>query len=127
MTIKHIASSLIVLGLIATTTSCMFKKEEKPSPLIGKATESANQAAWRVTQTDHSDTLAMQNAILEAKVAQTEFQVARDTAAVGAFNRAFKKYLQQHDPELAKEIFIERPANLPKDEPWDEFEQYIQE
>ena len=69
----------------------------------------------------------MQNCILEAKVLQAEFQVAEDTAAVNAYNRAFKKYLQENDPSLAKEIFVERPKDLPEGEPWDEFEQWVED
>jgi hypothetical protein len=65
----------------------------------------------------------MQNCILEAKVLQAEFQLADDSIAIVSFNKAYKKYLQENDPELAKEIFVERPKNLPKGEKWDEFEE----
>lgn len=117
----------LTAAIIAIVIACSPKKEEKPSQLIGKATETATQAAKKLVETDHNDTLAMQNCILDAKTLQTEFQVANDTAAINAFNRAFKKYLQENDPTLAKEIFIERPKNLPKDEPWDEFEQLVED
>lgn len=107
--------------------ACSGKKDEKPSPLVEKATETATQAAKKLVETSHDDTLAMQNCILEAKVLQAEFQVAEDTAAVNAYNRAFKKYLQENDPSLAKEIFVERPKDLPEGEPWDEFEQWVED
>ena len=85
------------------------------------------ESAKKLVETSHDDTLAMQNCILEAKVLQAEFQVAEDTAAVNAYNRAFKKYLQENDPSLAKEIFVERPKDLPEGEPWDEFEQWVED
>ena len=102
------------------------RKEETSSPLKGKAEVVATAAAQKVVGTDHSDTLAMQNAILEAKTLQAEFQVADDTCAINAFNRTFKKYLQEHDPKLAKVMFVERPKDLPAGEPWDEFEQLVE-
>ena len=117
----------IWIAVIAIATACSPKKEEKPSPLLGKAEETAKLAAEQLVQTNHSDTLALQRCILEAKTMQTEFQVANDTAAVNAFNRAFKKYLQENDPSLAREIFVDRPKSLPKDEPWDEFEQLVED
>ena len=105
------------------------KEEKKPAPkpkvskLKGKAIAVATEAAKRLVETDHTDTLAMQNCILEAKVLQAEFQLADDSIAIVSFNKAYKKYLQENDPELAKEIFVERPKNLPKGEKWDEFEE----
>lgn len=103
-------------------------EEKKPAPkpkvskLKGKAIEVATEAAKKLVETDHSDTLAMQNCILEAKALQAEFQLADDSIAVVSFNKAFKKYLQENDSLLAKEIFVERPKNLPKGKKWDEFE-----
>lgn len=105
------------------------KEEKKPTPkpkvskLKGKAIQVATETAKRLVETDHTDTLAMQNCILEAKALQAEFQLADDSIAVVSFNKAFKKYLQENDSLLAKEIFVERPKNLPKGQKWDEFEE----
>ena len=125
---KAIFSPLLaVLLIVAMATACMPNKSCQPSPLAQKAVKVATEMAKQLVETDHSDTLAMQNCILEAKAQQAEFQVARDTAAINSYNRAYKKYLMKNDPDLAKEIFIERPKNLPDDEPWDEFEQLIED
>ncbi len=106
---------------------CKSEKQPAPKPKVsklkGKAIEVATEAAKRLVETDHTDTLAMQNCILEAKAMQTEFQLADDSIAVASFNKAYKQYLVENDPELAKEIFVERPANLPEGEKWDEFEE----
>lgn len=99
----------------------------KESKLKDKAIKVATEAAKQLVETDHTDTLAMQNAVLEAKALQAEFQVADDSIAVASFNRAFKDYLQENDPSLAKEIFTERPKNLASDEKWDEFEELVED
>ncbi|MBO4722282.1 MAG: hypothetical protein J5629_05040 [Muribaculaceae bacterium] len=102
--------------------------EQKPAPkpkvskLKGKAIKVATEAAKRLVETDHNDTLAMQNCILEAKALEAEFQLADDSIAIVSFNKAYKHYLEKNDPELAKEIFVERPKNLPEGAKWDEFE-----
>ena len=103
--------------------------EQKPAPkpkvskLKGKAKQVATEAAKRLVETDHTDTLAMQNCILEAKALLAEFQLADDSIAIASFNKAYKQYLEENDPELAKEIFVERPENLPEGAEWDEFEE----
>ena len=122
----RILHTILIAFVAMVVVACSGKKDEKPSPLVEKATETATQAAKKLVETSHDDTLAMQNCILEAKALQAEFQVAEDTAAVNAYNRAFKKYLQENDPSLAKEIFVERPKDLPEGEPWDEFEQWVE-
>lgn len=118
---------LIPIIAVAMLVSCSSGKGEQPSPLKGKAEVIATAAAKKVVDTNHSDTMAIQNAILEAKTLQAEFQVADDTCAINAFNRTFKKYLQDHDPKLAKDMFIERPKDLPANEFWDEFEQLVED
>ena len=124
------AKLLIFITLISAALmmgGCKSEKQPaakpKVSKLKGKAIEVAPEAAKRLVETDHTDTLAMQNCILEAKAMQTEFQLADDSIAVASFNKAYKQYLVENDPELAKEIFVERPANLPEGEKWDEFEE----
>ncbi len=125
MKLTHILFIAITISLMSL--GCSSKNNEKPSPLLDKAMAVATEAAKKLVATDHSDTLAMQNSILEAKAQQAEFQVTGDTAIINAYNRAFKKYLLDSDPELAKEMFIERPKNLPEGEFWDEFEQLVED
>ena len=124
---KYVKPLLGLLLAVAMVAGCNSKKEENQSPLVEKAVTVATDAAQQLVAVDHTDTLAMQNSILEAKTRQAEFQVAGDTAAINSFNRAFKKHLQENDPELAKAMFIERPKDLPDDEEWDEFEQLVED
>jgi len=120
-------SAILITTVAIIVLACSSKKEEGNAQLIDKAVATATHAAQALVATNHTDTLAMQNSILEAKALQAEFQVAEDTAAINAFNRAFKKYLEDHDPNLAREIFIERPSDLPAGTEWDEFEQRVEE
>ena len=127
MNISIFRPALAVMLVMSMTVGCIPKKNSVPSPLAEKATQVATKMARQLVATDHSDTLALQSCILEAKAQQAEFQAARDTAAINSYNRAYKKYLMKNDPQLAKEIFVERPKNLPADEPWDEFEQLVED
>lgn len=117
--------SLILAALVIS--GCKDEKKTAPKPKVsklkGKAIAVATQAAKQLVETDHTDTLAMQNCILEAKALQAEFQLADDSIAIVSFNKAYKQYLEKNDPELAKEIFVKRPKHLPEGEKWDEFEE----
>ena len=127
MTRNYFNIIIALLVALALTTACASKNgSEDTKALTQKAIATATKAAKAVVETNHSDTLAMQNAILEAKAMQAEFQVTGDTAVINSYNRAFKKYLQENDPGLAKEMFIEHPKDLPEDEQWDEFEQLVE-
>ena len=122
MTRNYFNIIIALLVALALTTVCASKNgSEDTKALTQKAIATATKAAKAVVETNH----AMQNAILEAKAMQAEFQVTGDTAVINSYNRAFKKYLQENDPGLAKEMFIERPKDLPKDKQWDEFEQLV--
>ena len=132
MNAKHLITLSLAVILSLTMGGCLHKENKatpppKVSKLKGKAIEVATEAARKLVETDHSDTLAMQNCILEAKVLQAEFQQADDSIAIASFNKAYKKYLQKNDPELAKEIFVEKPKNLPPGQKWDEFEELVED
>ena len=126
MNLYNLKIFIALLFSTMTLLGCSQKKETAPSPLVDKAIAIASDAARQLVETDHSDTLALQNSILDARARLTEFQVAADTAAVNAYNRTFKQFLQENDPALAKDIFIERPKDLPDDEQWDEFEEWVE-
>ena len=46
----------------------------------------------------------MQHSILDAKAIQSEYIMAGDTAAVRAFDEAFRSKLRADDPELASAV-----------------------
>ena len=76
-----------------------------PDTRADEARERAVVAAQQLIDTDHSDTIALQHRILEAKVVQSEYVIAGDSIAVEAFDEAFRDYLMLHDGSLAEAIF----------------------
>ena len=76
-----------------------------PDTRADEARERAVVAAQQLIDTDHSDTIALQHRILEAKVVQSEYVIAGDSIAVEAFDEACRDYLMLHDGSLAEAIF----------------------
>ncbi len=75
------------------------------STRAAEARTRAIEAAAKLIATSHTDTMAMQHAILDAKAVQSEYLMAGDTAAVRAFDEAFKEKIGNDDPDLASAVF----------------------
>ena len=94
----YIFATMVVAGVLYGC-SCA------PDTRADEARERAVAAAQQLIDTDHSDTIALQHRILEAKVVQSEYVIAGDSIAVEAFDEAFRDYLMLHDGSLAEAIF----------------------
>lgn len=94
----YIFATMVVAGVLYGC-SCA------PDTRADEARERAVVAAQQLIDTDHSDTIALQHRILEAKVVQSEYVIAGDSIAVEAFDEAFCDYLMLHDGSLAEAIF----------------------
>ena len=94
----YIFATMVVAGVLYGC-SCA------PDTRADEARERAVVAAQQLIDTDHSDTIALQHRILEAKVVQSEYVIAGDSIAVEAFDEAFRNYLMLHDGSLAEAIF----------------------
>ena len=94
----YIFATMVVAGVLYGC-SCA------PDTRADEARERAVVAAQQLIDTDHSDTIALQHRILEAKVVQSEYVIAGDSIAVEAFDEAFRDYLMLHDGSLAEAIF----------------------
>lgn len=94
----YIFATMVVAGVLYGC-SCA------PDTRADEARERAVVAAQQLIDTDHSDTIALQHRILEAKVVQSEYVIAGDSIAVEAFDKAFRDYLMLHDGSLAEAIF----------------------
>ena len=94
----YIFATMVVAGVLYGC-SCT------PDTRADEARERAVVAAQQLIDTDHSDTIALQHRILEAKVVQSEYVIAGDSIAVEAFDEAFRDYLMLHDGSLAEAIF----------------------
>ncbi len=90
--------SLILLIIIALASCAKHSKFEK------EASRKAVEIAQTLVATDHSDTLAMQNVILQAEAVASEYALINDSLAVEAFHSSFCSYLRDNDPQLANEI-----------------------
>ena len=94
----YIFATMVVAGVLYGC-SCA------PDTRADEARERAVVAAQQLIDTDHSDTIALQHRILEAKVVQSEYVIAGDSIAVEASAEAFRDYLMLHDGSLAEAIF----------------------
>ena len=78
---------------------------EKKSPLDADARDSGMRAAAALVAVDHTDTMAMERAVMDAKAKQSIFALQRDSAAVRAFDEAFRSYLKEKDRPVYNSIF----------------------
>lgn len=100
MKMRHLSAAVISAAMLAGCAG-----NEHADSNADAARQSATEAAARLVAVNHSDTLAMQHAILDARAVAGQYQLAGDTAAVRAFDEAFEQYLAQHDTALHDAIF----------------------
>ncbi len=94
-----------LLYLAATLVLLMAGCAEKKSPLDAEARDSGMRAAAALVAVDHSDTMSMERAVMDAKAKQSAYALKRDSAAVRAFDEAFRSYLKEKDRPLYHSIF----------------------
>ena len=78
---------------------------EKKSPLDAEARDSGMRAAAALVAVDHTDTMSMERAVMDAKAKQSVYALKRDSAAVRAFEEAFRSYLKEKDKPLYQSLF----------------------
>ena len=78
---------------------------EKKSPLDAEARDCGMRAAAALVAVDHTDTISMERAVMDAKAKQSLYALKRDSAAVRAFDEAFRSYLKEKDRPLYNSIF----------------------
>ena len=98
-TMKHL------LYLVAAILVLMSACGEKKSPLDAEARDSGMRAAAALVAVDHTDTMSMERAVMDAKAKQSVYALKRDSAAVRAFDEAFRSYLKEKDRPLYYSIF----------------------
>ena len=94
---------LYLLALLVVLGGC----GEKKSPLDAEARDSGMRAAAALVAVDHTDTLSMERAVMDAKAKQSVYALKRDSAAVRAFDEAFRAYLKETDRPLYQSLFPE--------------------
>jgi ABC-type uncharacterized transport system auxiliary subunit len=100
-----------LLYLVAVVAVLLAGCSEKKSPLDAEARDSGMRAAAALVAVDHTDTMAMERAVMDAKAKQSVYALKRDSAAVRAFDEAFRSYLKEKDRPLYNSIF---PADKKK-------------
>ena len=80
---------------------------EKKSPMDAEARDSGMRAAAALVAVDHTDTMSMERAVMDAKAKQSVYALRRDSAAVHAFEDAFRAYLREKDRPLYNSLFPE--------------------
>lgn len=94
---------LYILALAAVLLGCCG---EDKSPLDAEARDSGMRAAAALVAIDHTDTMSMERAVMDAKAKQSVYALKRDSAAVRAFDEAFRSYLKEKDKPLYQSIFL---------------------
>ena len=100
MTMKYLIHLLLVALMLG---GCA----EKKSPLDAEARDSGMRAAAALVAVDHTDTMSMERAVMDAKAKQSVYALKRDSAAVRAFDDAFRSYLKEKDRPLYNSLFPE--------------------
>lgn len=93
--------------IVALLAVVMGGCAEKKSPLDAEARDSGMRAAAALVAVDHTDTMLMERAVMDAKAKQSVYALKRDSAAVRAFDEAFRSYLKEKDRPLYQSIFPE--------------------
>ncbi len=96
-----------LLYIVALLAVVMGGCAEKKSPLDAEARDSGMRAAAALVAVDHTDTMLMERAVMDAKAKQSVYALKRDSAAVRAFDEAFRSYLKEKDRPLYLSIFPE--------------------
>ena len=96
-----------LLYIVALLAVVMGGCAEKKSPLDAEARDSGMRAAAALVAVDHTDTMLMERAVMDAKAKQSVYALKRDSAAVRAFDEAFRSYLKEKDRPLYQSIFLE--------------------
>ena len=94
-----------LLYIIAAVLLLMGSCSEKKSPMDAEARDSGMRAAAALVAVDHTDTMSMERAVMDAKAKQSVYALKRDSAAVRAFDEAFRAYLKEKDRPLYNSIF----------------------
>ena len=98
---KHLLPIAFLVLMLAASCG------EKKSPLDAEARDSGMRAAAALVAVDHTDTMSMERAVMDAKAKQSVYALKRDSAAVRAFDEAFRSYLKEKDRPLYQSIFPE--------------------
>lgn len=97
-----------LLYIVALAAVMMVGCAKEKSPLDAEARDSGMRAAAALVAVDRTDTMSMERAVMDAKAKQSVYALKRDSAAVRAFDEAFRSYLKEKDKQLYQSIFPDK-------------------
>ena len=101
--VKKIAYALLALLAVACGGKQQADDQQTADP--DDAIVHGHEAAWAVAHTDHTDTIALQRAILDARATHDQYVLTGEDEAATDFEQAFADSLRRIDPQLARQIF----------------------
>ena len=99
--------SFISVALLLLAACGGNQQENAPANASETPAQQGYDAAWTVAHTDHTDTIALQRAIIDARARHDRFVLMGDDEEAQAFEQAFADSLRHIDPEIATIIFGE--------------------
>ena len=100
-----------LIYVVAIMAVVLLGCAQEKSPLDAEARDSGMRAAAALVAVDHTDTMAMERAVMDAKAKQSAYALQRDSVAVRAFDEAFRSYLKEKDRPLYHSIFPKGAQN----------------
>ena len=102
---RHLLYIPALLAATVIVTGC-GGGSSATSTRAAEARTRAIEAAAKLIATSHTDTMAMQHAILDAKAVQSEYILAGDTAAVHAIEHLGATYLRNEPQWKARVLYF---------------------
>ena len=97
---------LLPLALLAALTACSGEKAQEALPTgHDEVAAMAGRAARQVMAADHTDTLALQQAIVAARAECDAYRLTGEPDCADVYQQAFIDSLRQCDPAVAREVF----------------------
>lgn len=99
--------ALLFSAFLLFAAACGGGKSAPPAQpsAADEARRQGNAAALELLAVDSTDTMAMQQSILQAKSLQSKYVMRRDDEAVRAFDQAFRQCLREKAPSLYRNVF----------------------
>ena len=95
----------LILLLAIVAVACGGHAGDGQAPPADEAVARGHEAAWTVAHADHTDTIALQRAILNARATHDEYVLTEQDEAAADFEQAFADSLRRADPGLAGQLF----------------------
>ncbi len=105
---KFLPAMALTLFITVGVSSCGNKGDnggvKETAAQIDSAKNAGREAARRIIVREWTDSMAFQNAVLEARAAKSVYEMAHRTKSVAAFDSAFISTIRTTRPDLARQL-----------------------